>query len=363
MNIIKLCPLEIGTTIATDKEGHEHVLVVGKGTFDILHDGSCVLAKMQRALVRADEYYGEPGLSSVRYESDFALRKPRTDVILNGAAYAPKGKPSGRVDVTLRLQNINKTIRVYGDRKWRRNVLFRLSPSRPEPFQMLPIVYERAFGGVDQNSKGKDKPFFELSNLVGVGFHYRKNRKIKGSRLPNLEYPRYPIRSPKDKPPPAGFGFISRNWKPRVSYAGTYDQAWLDERFPFLPPDFQDKYFQGAPEDQTCSYLRGGELVSLSNLTPEGQFTFRLPEMDVPVKLLYRSHDVDVPSVLDTVIIEPEVRQCLLVWRASTRLEGKLHHLHQVWVGTPNHARLRALKTGKRYIEWTELNQSLGLTR
>lgn len=361
MNIVRLCPLEVGATIATDKDGREHVLAVGKGTFDIMPDGSCVLASKQKPLVRADEYYGEPGISSVRYESDFVLRKPKADVVINGTAYALKGSATQWVDTTLKLGPINKTIRVYGERKWKRNLFLRLSPSKPEPFQKMPLLYERAFGGVDRNSKGEGKPFFELANLVGVGFHYRKNRKIKGSSLPNLEYPRCLIRNPKDKPPPAGFGFVSRNWKPRTTYAGTYDQAWLDERFPFLPADFQDKYFQGAPEDQTCSFLRGGEPVSLINLTPDGKLDFWLPQMAVPVKLLYRSHEVDLTSMIDTVIIEPDAKQCLLVWRTSTRLEGKLHHLHEIWVGTPTKARLRALKSGKRYVDWAELNRSLGL--
>ncbi len=114
MNILKLCPLEVGATIATDKDGREHVVVVAKGTFDILPDGTCVLAMKQKPLVKADEYYGEPGISSIRYESDFVFHKPMADVVVNGTAYSPNGKPSRRLDATLKVGTIHKTSRCYG---------------------------------------------------------------------------------------------------------------------------------------------------------------------------------------------------------------------------------------------------------
>ena len=49
---------------------------------------------------------------------------------------------------------------------------------------------------------------------------------------------------------PMALGPVGRGWRPRLSYAGTYDQHWIDEVFPFLPADFDDRYYQAAPEDQ-----------------------------------------------------------------------------------------------------------------
>ena len=46
------------------------------------------------------------------------------------------------------------------------------------------------------------------------------------------------------------FGPVGRGWHPRLGYAGTYDQNWLDNVFPFLPADFRDDYYQAAPADQ-----------------------------------------------------------------------------------------------------------------
>src|SRR5262249_39835404 len=93
MNLVKLGKLEAGITVATDKHGREHVLVVAKQTFTIGPYGSCELAGEQQPLVYADEFHGESGMSATLYESDFALFKPHCDVLLNGSAYAPNDVP------------------------------------------------------------------------------------------------------------------------------------------------------------------------------------------------------------------------------------------------------------------------------
>ena len=72
-------------------------MVAVKGTFAFPErDGEvCPLADEQVPLVMADEYWGEPGYSAPRYEVDFALRKPRCDVLLNATAYAPGRQARG----------------------------------------------------------------------------------------------------------------------------------------------------------------------------------------------------------------------------------------------------------------------------
>ena len=43
------------------------------------------------------------------------------------------------------------------------------------------------------------------------------------------------------------FGPVGRSWQPRIRWAGTYDQKWMDEKFPFLPEDFDERYYQCRP--------------------------------------------------------------------------------------------------------------------
>ena len=149
--------MEAGLTVSTDKDGFENVVTVVKGTFNIQQDGKCILSKVQKPLVYEDECYGEPGLSSVRYESDFAMYKHKTDIIVKGTAHAQRGKAVRTVDVNLQIAEINKTIRVFGDRVWEKSPLGGYRPSKPKPFKSMPLLYERAFGGADTSHKDKKK--------------------------------------------------------------------------------------------------------------------------------------------------------------------------------------------------------------
>jgi hypothetical protein len=70
---------------------------------------------------------------------------------------------------------------------------------------------------------------------------------------------------------------MGRGWPGRIEYGGTYDQAWIDDVFPFLPADFDERYFQMAPPDQQIDPPRAGTDMQLANLTPRGREQFRLP--------------------------------------------------------------------------------------
>src|SRR5512138_2788213 len=110
MNLMNPRPLDAGLTLATDKHGFENIVVIAKGTF-LWEADRFVIAKEPEKVVRADQFSGEPGRSSVRYEFDFAPFKPFTDLVINGSAYAPPGKLARSVDVSVEVGPIRKTIR------------------------------------------------------------------------------------------------------------------------------------------------------------------------------------------------------------------------------------------------------------
>jgi hypothetical protein len=121
------------------------------------------------------------------------------------------------------------------------------------------------------------------------------------------------------------FGPLGRAWQPRVGLAGTYDKHWRDNVCPFLPEDFDDRYFQAGPPNQQMSHPIGGEVVELLNLTPVGQTIFRLPSYRVSMIVWPRrraSHEV--VAALDTIVIEPEQRRVILVWRSFLALRKNI---------------------------------------
>jgi hypothetical protein len=138
-------------TVAMDKAAHEYIVVVVKGTFDFPETpgGPVRNSAEQVPLVFADTQTGEPGYSATLWETDFAFRKPRCDVIANGCAYAPGVRPAERVPVGIKVGNWSKLFEVVGHREWRAiGPVF--TATAPQPFLKLPISYDVAWGGVDK---------------------------------------------------------------------------------------------------------------------------------------------------------------------------------------------------------------------
>lgn len=133
-------------------------------------------------------------------------------------------------------------------------------------------------------------------------------------------------------------------------FAGTYDEAWLADCFPFLPADFDQRYFQAAPEDQQTPYLRGGEDVLLLNLTPQERAGFRIPEMQVPVTFFLKKggHET-VQAVIDTLLIDTDMQHVEITWRTSRPLKRNLFEIAQVLVGSMSTGWWRARELGKDY--------------
>lgn len=306
-------PYAAERALLADVDGSEIWVVAVKATFEI-RDGVCVLADEQEPVCLADEYVGEPGQSSLLYENELVFKKPGTDVLVNGHAYAPGGRPTTSVDVGIRVGPVQKTLRVVGDRVWKNSVIG-LSASRPEPFVRMPIRYERAFGGVDVSDDNPKKQGGEERNPIGTGFGLSTGA-LKGAPLPNVEDPNDPVRDWDDRPSPVGLGAVAKHWLPRRSYAGTYDETWERERLPLYPLDFDYRFFQSAPADQVARpHLRGGESVECVHLTPEGRLVFALPRVFLGFRTLLGGRWIPHGAKLGTVLLEPDVPRVLLVWQ------------------------------------------------
>jgi len=340
-------PFSADKFVMPDQDGQEAVLVVVSATFRANATGALTLADEQRKIRIADEYNGPPDRASVRYEADLALEKPSLDVLVNGHAYAPRGRPASVVSASLTVGDVQKEVRVSGDRFW----LAGQSPSSPRPFVMMPLVYERAFGGIDGESQDIKQRSGDRRNFSGVGFDgIRSYDRAIQTEVPNIEYPHVPIRKPSDKPDPAGLGVIARSWSPRLAFAGTFDEKWLAERWPLLPTDFDSRHYQSAPVDQQSRQITGGEIASLVNLTEDGFWRFRVPAVHVRVHLLYDSRRQTLPLSVDTLLIEPDQRTVIMTGRVCARTRRTSGLLREIVVGEASSAWLRARQLRKRYF-------------
>jgi len=165
---------------------------------------------------------------------DIGMPKPRGELLAAGKCFAPGGRPAGRVEAAISLGPLRKRLVVSGDRVWLKNSdhFDRLAGDSwiigdPEPFTEIPLGWDRAFGGED----------FE-QNPLGKGFLDSETQPEPGvSPLPNLELPDQMMAGPWAQPAPAGFMPLDINWPQRRNKSGSFDQAWLQNHFPGLPPD------------------------------------------------------------------------------------------------------------------------------
>lgn len=335
MELINATRMVAGYTMGIEPSGRELLVVVIKGTFRLPKAGEDLrLHEEQLPLVMADTFTGEPGHSAPIYEADFAPRKPRCDVLLLGSAHAPGGRPAERVPVGLRVGSLTKSFAVVGDRHWEAGV-GGIRASQPQPFLVKPISYDVAFGGCDFNHEDPAKHAAYMPNPIGRGFHkHLKSEWVDGKPLPNTEEVNRPVSRPDEAYAPVAFGPIGRGWEPRYGYAGTYDQKWLDDHFPFLPPDFDEQYYQAAPLDQQLPVPVGGPEISLVNLTPDGQRSFVIPAFEAPVHVFPKKGErEDYKATLDTIVLEPDSERLTMSWRVCRPLRKNMFEIAQVLVG------------------------------
>ncbi|PMY33923.1 DUF2169 domain-containing protein [Pseudomonas sp. GW456-L14] len=352
MELLNASQLLAAYTQGLAPDGRESLVVVAKGTFNLPLDGrAATLADTQQPLLMADTFLGEPGLSAPLQEMDFAPVKPCCDVLVRGKAYAPGGRPVTQLTAGIRVGRMSKALSVLGPRQWQSGLLG-VAPGLPQPFTEQDISYARAFGGSHPIANDPALRHCYLDNPIGCGWYPRSadSADIVGMPMPSTEELGKSIDSPSGDFRPMALGPLGRGWPQRARFAGTYDDAWLADCFPFLPADFDHRYFQAAPEDQQTHYLRGGEDVLLLNLTPQERAGFRIPEMEVPVTFFLKKggHET-VQAVIDTLLIDTDTQRIEITWRTSRPLKRNLFEIAQVLVGTMSTGWWRARELGKDY--------------
>ncbi|MFK7986717.1 MAG: DUF2169 domain-containing protein [Sandaracinaceae bacterium] len=241
--------------------------------------------------------------------------KSRAEALLAGHAYAPGGEAT-TCPVEWSLGGIHRRASVIGDRVWEREV-----PSAPAPFSSMPLTWERAFGG----EGFKDNPLgrgHAPTDVDGVSVH----------RLPNVEHPDRLIRSLQDRPPPLGFGGIDLRWPTRAQHRGTYDNAWLESRFPGFADDLDWRHWNLAlPEQQQDDAFRGDESFVLRNLHPtHPEIRGQLPGLSARA-FIVRGDPLgeadlggpmeEVATRLMTVWLLPDEERAVLIYSGSTQVE------------------------------------------
>jgi hypothetical protein len=324
-------PFKAALAAFPNEDGIDSIYLVVKATFALRVGVD--LVEEQAPVCLEDQYWSEPGRSSLKLPSEMHLPKPASDVLFVGHAYAPGGRPVSQLEVSLQVANRRKRLLISGERTWKNGVLT-VSPSKPEPFELMPIVYERAYGGIGEPDRKGQVPF-EPRNPVGVGFAKGKNKGyLKGTPVPNIEDPDRPMTAPGSRYNPAGFGPIAPMWEPRKSLAGTYDEAWQRNRAPYLPHDFNMRHFNVAHADLICDgHLAGGEPIVLKNLSRETPvIRLNVPSVEIESTFRVAGSSQTVPLHLETIMFMPDDGCYSATWRGGLACDKKLLKVEEVTV-------------------------------
>lgn len=341
-------------TTVTDVSGREHLVVIVKASWRIPAPGQRPRPIKPEPLVFADEFYGEPGLSAMRYGSDYVRFKPRCDVLFEASAHAPEGCPVTDLRVGVQVGTMKKALQVIGPRQWQQR-LGRLNLGAPEPFTCLPLHFGLAFGGTRSYTKGRGQKQQTLSesllaNPAGLGWvgpHTRRGFDVLDA--PCLMALNARINTPGGRHVPVALSPVARHWSPRSQYAGTYDEQWAQNVSPFLPEDFDEQYHQSAPEDQQIPYPKGGEPVILRHLMAgRPDVRFALPRLDtMQVRILRTDYSTEQPPVMvDTLFFEPDKARFSAVWRTSVPIRRRLQEFSTLAIGPVDLAWWRAHSLG-----------------
>jgi uncharacterized protein YjbI with pentapeptide repeats len=285
---VALKPVSCGTTVWR-RGGVLQVTVVVKATFGMMHDAN---ARLIAPLPIVPEERHHAGGGSVAEPSDLAPYLPSGGVILWGSAHAPRPAPAMTIRLAVYRERplVDKMLHVFGDRP--------PGARDPQPFQQIPIVYERAYGGPGVPD-----------NPVGTG------AAADGRAPPNFVDPADPRR-------PAGFGPLSSRWGARRRLLGSRGEPTAE-----IPDGFDFRWFHAAPVDQQCDFFHGDEWIVLDGMHPT------LPRLQTHLPGVH-AEAVWVASLngrppegrmlqlhADTLLVDAERHLCSLVWRGHFALE------------------------------------------
>ncbi|WP_230479561.1 DUF2169 family type VI secretion system accessory protein [Izhakiella capsodis] len=281
------------------------------------------LSAKQASLNYGDAHYHDPVRSNVKYESDLAPYKPKTDVIINATAFAPQGKLTHCFPVAVKIGDKIKTLRIHAPRRW---VFYPTGwlLEYEKPINQLDILYDYASGGWHEMD---DKTHVSPSNPLGIGWYpgeYLKQCKKTSLPAPQIDSDDAPVTRISELIMPEGFGFFGRSWSRRIEWAGTYDDVWKNERHPYLPQDFNFNYWCGAhPSLQITLPSEDNISVELWGLLPADENPHQSISFSIPVETLFTLNksklglSLTKDMQLDTIVIDMWARKVFCTYRIA----------------------------------------------
>jgi uncharacterized protein YjbI with pentapeptide repeats len=277
-----------------------------------LRHGEAAEPITERPIVCSGDVPHAEARQGLAYPTDYVPYKPLGEWMAIGTAHNAGWGDRHKFGARVRIGDHAKLVDVVGDRSWQPTLL-RWEPGPAAAIAAVPLTYDRAWGGPAH-----------AANPLGRG--------QAGDAMHNLEIPGAWVDSRSSPALPAGFGPLPSTWAQRKQWMGKYNARWIRDHWPWLPPDFDVRFFMAAPEDQWVDgYFRGDEPIVLEQMHPvHAVYQSRLPGVRARCFVSQRSgagaaerpghwgdelHFREVPLHLDTVWIDADQEKLVLAWR------------------------------------------------
>lgn len=302
----------------------------------------------------------------LRSDSDFFDTKEKTDIVVQGSAFAEEGRPVTRMLATVQVGQATKRVQVFGHRdvKWNGGGYPKIMP--PQPFFEIPLTYENAYGGldwrvIDENVPPELVPFLTETDHPGM---YPRNPFGKGylvlpgevpeMAMPCLENPaellteeRLILRDPTrwyQQPVPWCFEWTHPATYPRFLYFDPKVDAWhpapkdadiFEIRNGYLESNYREltkdrdmcatgpapQFYQGASLGMIFENLETGCPISICGMHPkEKEIRFSLPNTRPAIKMEIEGKKEMVTTRLHTIAIRPAEKVLTMVFAGSMPL-------------------------------------------
>lgn len=297
------------------RRGQPFVAAIVKATCALIPEKSMALLDPEPC-VREERRVSKSPVASLAHASDLALGVPRPEVVVVGDACAPRGEAVARLEVGLEVVRgdrtlLQKTLEAIGERRGRRDA----PPPDPQPFTRMPIVYERAYGGLSHRA-----------NPVGVGIEEHSDGTVSWPSFIVLPGGISALSIADPSLIAAGLGPISSIWPLRKQSRGSASQRDADHAEVFdWPADCDDSYFQAAQIDQQVTDLLPGDWIVVTGMHPHyARFRSALPEL-VGHALAETASGKQLPITLriETVHVDVNAQRAEIVFRGSAPIDER----------------------------------------
>jgi hypothetical protein len=326
--------------------GRRVALAVAKATFDIAGHRAELQTQAPFELLAKDT----PTALGELPRDDLPRCDPAFEVVLLGQAHAAGGVPCARMKVSMSVGPTRREIQVTGDRRWEKQH-FRRRPGDPELFTVMPLTWERAFGGTCavEIDRGSFVDLSDVRNPAGRGWDPAPDaealaKQLKSPKgypqfdptrlLPNVERPDALVAAWEDAPEPAC-------WAP-VPTTSSIHAGRLIQDGPDGPQIGPGVYHRAHPDWVLPRVPEASAVIELRGVTERGLWSFPLPRLSVEVDLHTAGATRTIVLAPQLLALLPEESRCYLVFRGWIEVpppdgeprQARLR-LEERWAGEP----------------------------